>query len=159
VEARRVEDSDVLARQIRQYRAGTVANFTLWRAGAKVELPVTLEAQPTPTAEMPWWEDPDLEFSAHDVAFDDRIRLQLPAALRGVLVESAVPAGWAALAGLRGDDLILEAAGVPVTSVDELSKARQKAAQDHSSWWVLLVHRKGQTLFVEISLKPAKSKS
>lgn len=159
VEARRAEDSDVLARQIRQYRAGTTAAFTVWRAGTTLELPVTLEAQPMPAAEMPWWEDPDLEFSAHDLAFDDRVRLQLPGGLRGVLVESAVPAGWAALAGLRGDDVILEAGGAPVASVGELDAARQKAAQQHASWWVLLVHRRGQTLLVEISLKPAKPKS
>jgi serine protease Do len=159
VEARRAEDSDVLARQVRQYRAGTVATFTLWRAGASLDLPVTLETQPTPAAELPWWEEPDLEFSAHDLAFDDRVRLQLPAGLSGVLVESAVPAGWAALAGLRGDDVILQAGGVPVTTVGELEAARQKAAGDHAAWWVLLVHRRGQTLFVEISLKPAKSKS
>jgi serine protease Do len=159
VEARRAEDSDVLARQVRQYRAGTAAAFTLWRAGATLELPVTLETQPTPAAEMPWWEDPDLEFSAHDLAFDDRVRLQLPAGLRGVLVESAVPAGWAALAGLRGDDVIIAAAGVPVAAVGELDAARQKAAKEHVGWWVLLVHRRGQTLLVEISLKPAKAKS
>jgi serine protease Do len=159
VEARRAEDSDVLARQVRQYRAGTAATFTLWRAGATIDLPVTLEMQPTPPAELPWWEDPDLEFSAHDVAFDDRVRLQLPAGLRGVLVESAVPAGWAALAGLRGDDVILEAGGVPVAAVAELEAARRKAAKEPAGWWVLLVHRRGQTLLVEISLKPAKTKS
>ena len=33
VPARRPEDTDVLARQIRQYRSGTEAAFSLWRDG------------------------------------------------------------------------------------------------------------------------------
>jgi len=159
VSARRPEDTDVLARQIRQYKSGTTASISIWRDGKKMDLPVTLEPQPVPAAEMPWWEDPDLEFSAHDIAFDDRVRLQLPADARGVLVESAVPAGWAALAGLRSDDVIETAGGTPVVNVDELQRARTAAVKNGAQWWVLLVKRSGQTLFVEINLKPARSKS
>lgn len=159
VSARRQEDTDVLARQIRQYKSGTVANLSLWREGKKMDLPVTLEAQPVPAAEMPWWEDPDLEFSAHDIAFDDRTRLQLPIDARGVLVESAVPAGWAALAGLRSDDVIETAGGEPVANVADLERSRTLAVKNGAAWWVLLVKRSGQTLFVEINLKPARSKS
>ncbi len=159
VEARRQEDTDVLARQIRQYRSGTVAVFSIWREGQKMELKVLLEQQPIPAAEMPWWEDTDLEFSAHDIAFDDRVRLQLPNEFQGVLVESAVPAGWAALAGLRSEDVIETAGGKPVTNVAELKQAREQAASGGAKWWVLLVKRHGQNLFIEINLKPAKSKS
>jgi S1-C subfamily serine protease len=159
VSARRQEDTDVLARQIRQYKSGAVVNISIWREGKKLDLPVTLESQPTPPAEMPWWEDPDLEFSAHDIAFDDRTRLQLPIDARGVLVESAVPAGWAALAGLRSDDVIETAGGAPVANVEELQRARTAAVKSGATWWVLLVKRSGQTLFVEINLKPARSKS
>lgn len=158
VPARRQEDTDVLARQIRQYRSGSVAAFSLWRGGKTMELNVTLEPQPVPAAEMPWWEDTDLEFSAHDIAFDDRVRLQLPNDLQGVLVESAVPAGWAALAGLRSDDVIEKAGDLPVTGVAELKRAREQAAGGGAKWWVLLVKRQGQNLFVEINLKPVKPK-
>lgn len=158
VSARRQEDTDVLARQIRQYRVGTVAAISLWREGQKLDLNVSLEQQPIPPAEMPWWEDVDLEFSAHDIAFDDRIRLQLPNEFQGVLVESAVPAGWAALAGLRSDDVVESAGGIRVANVAELKTARDQATRSGLKWWVLLVKRHGQNLFVEISLKPAKQK-
>jgi serine protease Do len=157
VTARRPEDSDVLARQIRQYKAGTQAIFTLWRQGNKIKVPVSLEAQPTPAAELPWWEDLQLEFSVRDVAFDDRVRLQLSARDNGVLVESAAPAGWASLAGLRNDDLILTAGGTPVTTVAELRRAREDAVRAQREWWVLLVRRRGQTAFIEIKLTPAKT--
>lgn len=159
VPARRQEDADMLARQIRQYRSGTPAVFRVWREGKTLDLAVVLEQQPTPAAEMPWWEDTELEFSAHDIAFEDRVRLQLPLSEEGVLVESAVPAGWAALAGLRSDDVIQTAGGTAVASVAELQKARERVVQSDPSWWVLLVRRGGQTLLVEINLKPARSKS
>lgn len=159
VSARRPEDTDVLGRQVRQYKGGSTAVFSLWRAGQKLEVSVLLEPQPTPGAEMPWWEDTDLEFSVHDIAFEDRIRLQLPNEAKGVLVESAIPAGWAALAGLRSDDVVETAGGTPVSTVAELKQSRQQAVDSGRPWWVLLVKRRGQTLFVEINLKPARSKS
>jgi serine protease Do len=158
VAARRPEDTDVLARQIRQYKSGATAVFALWREGQKMDLNVVLEEQPTPTAEMPWWEDTILEFSARDIAFDDRVRLQLSAGVQGVLVESAVPAGWAALAGLKSDDVIESAGGAALTNVAALKQARESAAEKGDAWWVLLVRRRGQNLFVEINLKTVKLK-
>ena len=157
VAARRPEDTDVLARQVRQYRAGTAVKVSLWREGAARELTVVLEEQPIPAAEMAWWEDVQLEFSARELAFDDRIRLQLTNAQTGALVESAIPAGWAALAGLRADDLIEAADGRRVTSLAELRASRASAVEARREWWVLRVRRRGQTLLVEISLKPALS--
>lgn len=158
VPARRPEDLDVLARQIRQYRSGTTAVFSIWRDGQKQEVNVVLEEQPVPPPEMPWWQDVQLEFSARDIAFDDRVRLQLPTDATGALVESAVPAGWAALAGLRADDLIEMAGGARVHKLEDLKHSREQAVAGGKDWWVLLVRRRGQTLFVEITLKPAKSK-
>jgi len=157
VAARRPEDTDVLARQVRQYRAGTAVKVALWREGATRELTVVLEEQPIPAAEMAWWEDVQLEFSARELAFDDRVRLQLSIAQTGALVESAIPAGWAALAGLRADDLIEAADGRPVTSLAELRASRAAAVEAKREWWVLRARRRGQTLLVEISLKPTLS--
>lgn len=154
VTARRVEDSDVLARQIRQYRAGSTAQISLWRDGQKLELPVPLPEQPVPAAEMPFWEDLGLEFAVRDVAFDDRVRLQFAQEAKGVLVESVLSSGWAALAGLRGDDLILQAGDTPVASVAGLKAAREAVGKSGAVWWPLLVHRRGRTLFIELKLKP-----
>ncbi|MBL9190114.1 MAG: PDZ domain-containing protein [Opitutaceae bacterium] len=155
VTARRQEDTDVLARQIRQYRSGTTAKFSIWREGATKELDVALEEQPVPAAEMAWWQDVALEFSARELAFEDRVRLQIGPDAKGAIVESAIPAGWAALAGLRADDVIERAGDTPVAGLEDLKRARAAAAG--KAWWVLLVRRRGQTLFVEINLKPANS--
>ncbi len=159
VAARRAEDTDVLARQIRQYKNGTTVAFSLWREGNKLEVPVVLEEQPVPAAELPWHNDYQLEFSVREIAFDDRVRLQLPTTAAGVLVESSAPAGWASLAGLRADDLIETADGVAVQALADLKRSRDAAATAGKDWWVLLVRRRGQTLVVEINLKPTRPKS
>jgi serine protease Do len=158
IPARRPEDTDVLARQIRQYRNDAKATFTVWREGQSIQVPVTLEQQPVPAAELPRKPDGELEFTAREIAFDDRVRLQLDRNVKGVLVETAAPAGWASLGGLRADDVIERAGETPVTTVAELGTARDAAVASGKDWWVLLVRRRGQTLFVEINLKPARSK-
>jgi serine protease Do len=158
VPARRPEDTDVLARQIRQYKSDTNAKFSVWREGQKIEMDVMLELQPKPTAEMPYFEDQELEFFARDIAFDDRVKLQLPPDAKGALIESSTNAGWASLAGLRADDVVEKAGGTAITSLADLKAARETAVKSGAAWWVLLVKRRGQNLFVEINLKPTKSK-
>ena len=85
--------------------------------------------------------------------------LSLPPDAAGALIESAVPAGWASLAGLRADDVVERAGTVTITNLAELKQAREQALSGNKDWWVLLVRRRGQTLFVEINLKPARVKS
>jgi serine protease Do len=154
---RRAEDSDVLERQIRQYKIGSSTSITLWREGKTIDLPVTLEERPKPSAEMPLWEDEKLEFEVRDLSFDDRARLQLAPSARGALVSTTTPAGWAELAGLHGDDLVVAAGGVPVSNVEDLRTARADAVKSGKGWWVLQVERLGQTSFVEINLSHLKS--
>jgi len=154
---RRSEDREVLERQIRQYKIGSSATITLWRDGKTMDVPVTLEEQPKPAAEMPLWEDEKLEFEVRDLAFGDRARLQLDPSAKGVLVSTTTPAGWAELAGLHGDDLIVAAGGIPVSNVDDLRNSRIEAVKAGQNWWVLEVERLGQTSFVEINLKHLKS--
>jgi serine protease Do len=157
ISERRAEDSEVLERQIRQYKVGSVTTIQVWRNGSTIEIPVTLDVHPRPPAEMPLWEDEKLEFEVRDLAFNDRTRLQLEPSVNGVLVSTTTPAGWAELAGLHGDDLVVAAGGVPITNVDELKKSRGDAVKAGQSWWVLQVERRGRTSFVEINLSHLKT--
>jgi serine protease Do len=154
VAVRREEDSEVFDRQVRQYRPGTEATFSVWRDGKTIELPVKLEREPAPTAEMFRWEDEQLEFEARELAFEDMARMQLSPGLKAALISSVVPAGWAALAGLRTNDLVLAADGHPISSVADLKASREAAFRSKQQWWVLEVQRARESLFVEINLKP-----
>jgi serine protease Do len=157
ISERRSEDSEELGRQIRQYKVGSSASILVWRDGKEMTVPVTFELQPKPAAEMPMWEDEKLEFEVRDLAFDDRTRLQLAPSAKGALVATTTPAGWAELAGLEGDDLITSAGGKPVATAEDLHHARDDAVKAGKHWWVLQVNRRGETLFVEINLKPASA--
>jgi serine protease Do len=156
VTARRAEDADAFATQVRQYATGVEVKMTVWREGRTIQVPVTLQTQPAPASEMPHWHDEQLEFAVRELAFEDRVELQLDPAQQGILVESADLAGWASLAGLHAEDLIVKAGGQPIATVADLRRTRQEAARSGRDWWVLLVQRYGQTLFVEINLKPLK---
>jgi hypothetical protein len=70
-----------------------------------------------------------------------------------------VQAGWASLGGLRADDLVERAGDAAVSNLADFKAAREAANAAGKDWWVLLVRRGGQTLFVEINLKQAKAKS
>ncbi len=157
IPAQRPEDTEVLASQIRQYKVGTTSNVSLWREGQRIEVPVRMEVQPKPAAEMPLWDDEKLEFEVRDLAFEDRTRLQLASTATGVLVASTTASGWAELAGLHGDDLVIAAGAAPITTVDELHRARDEAFKAGRRWFVLQVERRGQTLFIEINLKSARA--
>jgi serine protease Do len=154
--ARRPEDTDVFSVQIREYAPGVSSTLSVWRERARIEVPVVIEAEPVPASEMNWWRDEELEFAVRDIAFDDRVNLQLDPDLKGVLVDAVDPAGWASLAGLRADDVVLRAGEAAVAGVADLRLARARASRSGGDWWPLLVRRRGATLFVEITLKPLK---
>ncbi len=157
VTARRAEDQDTFARQIRQYSSDTEVTLGLWRNGATTACKILLEKQPIPAAEMASFVDDSLELTVRELAFEDRARLLLPTNQRGLIVESTIADGWASVAGLRADDLLLEAGGVPLTNVTDFRTAREQALQGDRPWWLLRVERKARTLFVEVNLKPLKS--
>jgi serine protease Do len=83
--------------------------------------------------------------------------LQLGLAAQGVLVESVERAGWADLGGLKADDLIKAVGETEVGTLDEYRRARDAVVASDRRWLVLLVQRGGQTVFVEINLKPLHS--
>ena len=61
--------------------------------------------------------------------------------------------------GLRAEDVVEKAGDALVGGLGDLKTAREAAIAAGKSWWVLLVRRRGQTLFVEINLKAVKPKS
>jgi serine protease Do len=157
VTSRRSEDADTFARQVRQYRSGREVPLRVWRAGTTIEVPIVLEQQPVPGGELPAFVDARLELTVRELAFEDRNRLRLGLEQPGILVENVERAGWAALAGLRGDDVLLEAGGEPVRDVAHFESLRNSVLEGDGDWWILQLLRAGQTLYVQINLQAARS--
>jgi serine protease Do len=157
VPEKRLEDTDELDRMIRQYKSDSKATLSVWREGKIQDMVVSLEAQPIPPDELPWWEDLQLEFSARDIAFDDVIHLQIDPKTTGAFLQTVTLAGWAYLGGLRANDIVISADGTAIKNVEDLKNARAEAVKSGRTWWVLQVYRNTENTFVEINLKPTHS--
>ena len=84
------------------------------------------------------------------VALEDRLRARWSPDLSGVIVSEATTGGWAHLAGLRADDLVLKVDGREVTTPEAFVAAVEEAIKRGGSTIALLVRRGGRTLFVFI---------
>lgn len=74
-------------------------------------------------------------------------RADLPRDARGLVVQQVNPDGRAADAGIREGDVILEANGQAVQSVDDLRSALRKSPERPA---LLLVNREGRQIFVTV---------
>jgi S1-C subfamily serine protease len=81
---------------------------------------------------------------------DDRSRKHLDEDLKGVLVTSVAGAGWAALGGLQGGDIILRAGDQLVESIPTLKILLAKIEKDRPAQVVLFVRRGIATRYLEL---------
>jgi serine protease Do len=150
ISARRPEDVQVFPAMVRQRRIGAKAVLDVVRDGKPLTLEVELAPSPPATRELPEYRDALLEFQARDLTTEDRIEHELDWDLQGALVSGVENGGWASVAHLAVDDVILGVDGQPVRSVDDLKARLQKVAETRPDRVVLFVRRGVHTLFLEI---------
>lgn len=143
-------DEEVFAAAIRRYRIGASVPLTVFRDGKEIALPIKLAASPKPPREMARYTDADFEFVARDLTEADRDGQKVPVSTRGVVVESVSRGGWADLAHLNPDDIILSVDGAPVTSVAALETAMKDVAARKPAHVILHVRRGVRTRFLEL---------
>lgn len=144
------DEADGLSAIVRQYRIGSVATLTVRRGGETTDLPVTLEASPTPPGEMKRYRDGFFDFRVRDVAFIDRAQEGWDDRRPGVLVETVGEGGWAALAELAVGDLIDSVDGEAVADVAAFEKSMARVRQAKPHRIVMRVVRGIHTVFIEI---------
>lgn len=150
IPASQVQDREVFAQMLRQYKIGTVVALDVVRQGNAVTIEVALEAPVPQVAEMKTYQDKHFEWTLRELAFDDRVRLQIEDDQHGVLVERVEAAGWAALAGIRSDDLILTINGTPTPDLQMAQHLLEQVEQDKADRMVVFLGRGVRTLFMEI---------
>ncbi|MBZ0113047.1 MAG: PDZ domain-containing protein, partial [Thermoanaerobaculia bacterium] len=91
--------------------------FTVLRDGQEEALSVRLEPRPRDADDASSATQEELDFKVRDVTFADRISQEWKESQSGVIVTEAMLGGWAQMAGLRLEDLILSINGVLVDDV------------------------------------------
>jgi serine protease Do len=149
IEATRVEDATVFEKMIQRRKIGDTVKLSGVRAGQPLELAVVLEPPMKAAVELPRHKDEHFELTIRDLSFDDRTAKQVGDAISGVFVERVEPAGWASLAKLALDDLIVSIDGSPTPDVATARKLLATAAEEKRRRLVFFVRRGIHSLFLE----------
>jgi serine protease Do len=150
VEASEPQDSDVFDALVRAYKPGSKAQFAMLRDGKPLVLTITLREGPRQENELRVYEDVTLEFRARDISYLDRVKRRWSKDETGALVSQVDVGGWAAVGGLRADDLISSVDGKPVRTVQELEVLLKPVKEKKPHHLTFFVKRGVQTLFLEL---------
>jgi serine protease Do len=150
IAANRPEDADLFSTLLRQYRVGSEVNLLIRRGTKELTIKATLERSHERTSELASYETEWLEFTARDLAQEDRVTRKLPPELQGVLITAVARSGWAALGGLQTGDILLTIDDKPATSIEDLKSILGDGEKEARSPVALFVRRGITTLFLEL---------
>jgi len=150
IQASKTEDFEVFGNMIKQYKTDSKINLSGWRAGKAFDWNATLDKRPTPSRELPEYEDQFLEFTVRELSFADRVFNRIDQQENALFVENVEPSGWTSLAGLKQGDLLLSINGKKVHSVDGFKKKMSTLGREKPPSVVFFVKRGIHTLFIEV---------
>jgi len=150
LEASQPEDADELTELIRQYDVGARVELSVISQGEPKKINVVLKESSPSAREMPRYRDEHFEFTARDLAYQDKVSQKVDESVTGVFVEEVSEGGWAALSRLSVGDVILSVDGAKTPNVETLRQVMKQAAESKPSRLVLHVARGIQAFFVEM---------
>jgi serine protease Do len=166
VAAEEVDEPRALTFAVAELPVGEPADIAYLRDGTREEAEVVIGERPDMrrVSAMPADEGaeptdgPRIGVAVAPLTPEIRAQLGVPNDVDGLVVQSVEPGSPAAQAGLRGGDVILEAAGEPVEDVDALRDAVASAAEDGGSM-LLRIFRQGSFAFLNVTLGEGESAS
>ena len=144
----RLQEAEDLRRTVEELTIGDTAKLVVRRGGEDKELTVALEPRPRQADEVPRAQQETLEFAVRELTLEDRVRYRWGMKVEGVVVAEAERGGWAQMAGLRLDDLLLTVNDQPVKTVPDFERVMKKLAAERPAKVRLFVRRGGATHFV-----------
>jgi len=153
LDAEREQDSDVLRQVVERHSIGDTVVLRVIRFGAEREIPVTLEARPLDPSEVRSTKQELLGFSARELTIVDRAQHHLDRAQRGTVVTEVISGGWAQMAGLEPDDLVLSVSDEEVNDVPSLERVLSRAVAARPEVLKIFVRRGARTHFVFLEPK------
>ncbi|MGK0188992.1 MAG: serine protease Do [Verrucomicrobiales bacterium] len=150
INASRPEDDSIFANLIRQYDTDSEVELSIHRGGKNETLLVDLQSRPLASEELDEYEDADFEFTARELAFQDKVEKRLSDDARGVLLSKVEGSGWAELAGLSTGDILLTVADKPVSGLDDLKSIMAEIRKEKPRQVVFFVRRGIHTGYREL---------
>ena len=148
--AHRQEDAEVFGNMIKEYRTDATIQLAGLRDDSPLDLNLTLEKRPPPSNELPKLKEQSFEFAVRELSFADRVNARLDNQHPGLLIENVEPAGWAALAGVRQGDLLLQIDGETQVSINQFEKTLAKLIKHKSKRVIFFVRRGIHTMYLEL---------
>lgn len=157
INGEKIEDSNVLRNRVAGTLPGTEIKLTVLRDGQTLEMTATLDEFETADANTnpPNGQSPEAEKQSQNGKLGLSLQPVTPEVAKqlglseneGLLVTDVDPAGPAAEAGIARGDVLLEIDRTAVNSTEDVQSALQQTGERPV---LLLISRKGQTLFLTV---------
>ena len=144
---RGMQDAGMFHRRVRRLDIDDQAKLTVLRAGAEVDVSVTLERTRITRAEAKRDRNRDFELIVRQTTFFDRDENRWDNSVRGVIIARLERAGWAQLGGLRQGDLIQRIDEFEIRGLKSYRAAMKSVTQRESERVVFVVLRGVRTRF------------
>jgi serine protease Do len=150
IDAYRLQDAGDLDNLLDDFAVDQKVVLTVRRGAETLPLGIQLEASRLTAGDPETANEDFFEARFREITFADRTEQPWPADTTGAMVAECTNGGWAAMAGLRGGDLVQRVDGTAVAGPAEAVKALERARTERRALVVLQVRRGTRTAFVFI---------
>ncbi|MBI2899609.1 MAG: PDZ domain-containing protein [Planctomycetes bacterium] len=150
LKAARPQDSEDLRRAIEDLAVGERADLAVLRRGSVLKIRVLLEESPASGADVKTCRQKELEFAVRELTLMDLVDRDLDRDEKGVVVAEVGSGGWAAMAGLHFNDLVMSINGRGVADVAAFESVVAALVKERPKTIRLFVRRGHRTHFVFI---------
>ena len=157
LKASRPQDAKDLKNLIEDMSIGMDIELTVLRDGQETMIKVELEESPASALDAKTASSKEFEFKVRDLTFMDRIKFKLEKDQKGVLVTEVTNGGWASIAGLRKNHLIMSINEQPVPDVKAFKKVMTDIVKQRPKVVKVFAQSGYQTTFVFIEPDWAKA--
>lgn len=150
LDAAKPQDAEDLRRLVEDMSIGDDAEFEVLRDGKSLKVTVELQESPASALDVKKAKQKEFEFDVRETTFIDRVQQKWPKGEVGVLVTAAESGGWANVAGLRINDLLMSVNGASTPDVAAFEKQMTSILEQKPRIITLFVRRGAKTHFVFI---------
>ena len=153
IAASTLADQELFSNMIREYKVGSTVELEGLRAGQPLKLTAKLGAQPKPNSDLETYKDERFEFTARELSLNEAVSARLKSPEDGVRISNVQSAGWAALAGVAGGDILLGIDGKPIKSIAQLKQTMKGVGDQKPRRVVFFIKRGIYTEYFELEPK------